>query len=486
MVEIDDKQLIRKRAEALLRTKKRVLPQALHGFSLEEIQKIVHELEVHQIELEIQNEELQNIQLELEAEKKRYFDLYNMAPLGYCTLSEDGFIEEANLELSKLLGVSQEELIKHPFTNLIFREDQDVFYMYGKKFFTSQEKPVCELRMLNKQAEPFWVRLSASSYRNKHKSHVFCLIIADISEHKKFEEKLELSASVFNNTSEAIMITDLEGTINEVNNAFVHITGYSKEEAIGKNPRLLSSGSQSQEFHSTMWSTLIDKGSWSGEIWNKRKNGKVYPEMLVVNTVYDYHGDPKHYVALFSDITEIKEYENSLKNIAHYDMLTQLPNRVLLADRLHQGIAMTQRNEHNLAVIFLDLDGFKNINDTYGHEAGDELLKKLSKKMKKALRKGDTLARIGGDEFVAVLFDLHSTEASLPIIERLLEFAASKVVINDTSMQVTASLGVTFYPQSEEADGDKLLRQADQAMYEAKLKGKNRYCIFNAQQKINL
>jgi diguanylate cyclase (GGDEF)-like protein len=189
----------------------------------------------------------------------------------------------------------------------------------------------------------------------------------------------------------------------------------------------------------------------------------------------------RNYVALFSDITPIKDHERRLENIAHYDALTALPNRVLLGDRLHQAMAQTQRRKQRLAVAYLDLDGFKNVNDRHGHETGDQLLMRLATGMKHALREGDTLARLGGDEFVAVLLDLVDVEASAPILGRLLGAAAQTVEIDGLALRVSASVGVTFYPQADEVDADQLLRQADQAMYQAKLLGKNRYHVFDAE-----
>jgi diguanylate cyclase (GGDEF)-like protein/PAS domain S-box-containing protein len=299
---------------------------------------------------------------------------------------------------------------------------------------------------------------------------------------KQAEENLKLAASVFTHAREAIMITAADGSIIDVNDAFSRITGYSRDEVLGQNPRLLKSGRQSKEHYATMWRELIEKGHWYGEIWNRRKNGEVFAEMQAISTVHDAQGNIQQYVSLFSDITELKEHESQLERIAHFDALTSLPNRVLLADRLHQGMAQTQRRGQLLAVAFLDLDGFKAINDRHGHSAGDQLLIALADHMKQALREGDTLARLGGDEFVVVLLDLADIEASVPMLNRLLAAAAAPIQVGDYLLQVSASLGVTFYPQTEEVDADQLLRQADQAMYQAKLAGKNRYHVFDAAQ----
>ena len=314
-----------------------------------------------------------------------------------------------------------------------------------------------------------------------HGQTVHLAVTRDITERKQAEEKLHLAASVFTHAREGISITDAGGKIIDVNDTFTRITGYSRDEVLGCNPSILKSGHQGKEFYAAMWRDLIERGHWYGEIWNRRKNGEVYAEMLTIGAVRDAQGSTQQYVALFSDITVLKEHEKQLEHIAHYDALTTLPNRVLLADRLHQAMAQVQRSEQRLAVAYLDLDGFKNVNDSHGHEVGDQLLMIVASRMKEALREGDTLARLGGDEFVAVLFDLSDIEASVPVLTRMLAAVAKPVCVSNHVFQVSASLGVTFYPQVEDVDADQLLRQADQAMYQAKLAGKNRYHVFDAE-----
>ncbi|OAI01432.1 diguanylate cyclase [Methylomonas methanica] len=296
------------------------------------------------------------------------------------------------------------------------------------------------------------------------------------------EEKIQLAASVFSTSREGILITSADGAIIDVNDAFTQITGYSRDDAMGQNPRMLSSGKQDKVVYEALWHSLITTGYWFGELWNRHKNGEMYAENLSISAVRDADGITRHYVGLFSDITSTKMHAQQMERIAHYDALTGLPNRVLLSDRLQLAMAQTQRRGQQLAVAFLDLDGFKAVNDKQGHEAGDQLLVALANHMKRALRDGDTLARLGGDEFVAVLVDLADVNACQPLLTRLLAAAAQQIHYGDHQLQVSASLGVTFYPQSEDIDADQLLRQADQAMYQAKLAGKNRYHIFDAHQ----
>ena len=307
-----------------------------------------------------------------------------------------------------------------------------------------------------------------------------CAISTDITERKHAEAKLKLAANVFSHAREGITITDAAGNIIDVNATFSDITGYSREDVIGQNPRILRSGRQGPEFYADLWRSLEVKGHWYGEIWNRRKNGEVYAEMLTISAVRDPHGVTQNYVALFSDITAVKEHQSQLEHIAHFDALTNLPNRLLLADRLQQAMAQALRRGQQLAVVYLDLDGFKGVNDRHGHGVGDQLLIHLATAMKDTLREGDTLARIGGDEFVAVLTDLDGIENCVPMLTRLLGAASAPVQFGAVALQGSASIGVTFYPQANEMEADQLLRQADQAMYQAKLAGKNRYHVFDS------
>lgn len=307
-------------------------------------------------------------------------------------------------------------------------------------------------------------------------------INTDITEHKQAETRLQLAAKVFTHAREGILITDADATIIEVNDTFTRITGYSREEALGQNPRMLQSGLQSQEYYVAMWRALTGQSHWYGEIWNRRKNGEAYAQLLTISTVRDVAGKTQNYVALFTDITQMKVYQQQLEHIAHYDVLTGLPNRVLLADRLQQAMIQSQRHGQSLAVVFLDLDGFKAVNDRHGHAIGDQLLITVGSRMKTALREGDTLARIGGDEFVTLLVDLEHPRDYELVLTRLLQAAADPVMVGESVLHVSASIGVTVYPQ-DGADADQLMRHADQAMYQAKQAGKNRYYLFDPESR---
>lgn len=302
-------------------------------------------------------------------------------------------------------------------------------------------------------------------------------------EQSHVETRLQLAASVFTHAREGIFITDLRGNIIEVNQIFSDITGYSRAEVLGKNPRLMKSGLHGQEFYATLWRDLEQKGYWHGELWNRHKNGKLYATMMTISAVQDSHGNTQSYVNLFTDITPIKEHQRQLEYIAHYDALTGLPNRVLLADRLKQAIAHSHRQNSALAVLYIDLDGFKAVNDQYGHDTGDQLLVSIAHRLKATLREGDTIARIGGDEFVVVMADLECINAYEIVLQRLLQEAAEPLMLNENLLQVSASIGATIYPQ-DAADADQLLRHADQAMYIAKQAGKNGYHLFDVAKDI--
>ncbi|ERX00607.1 hypothetical protein Q078_01872 [Pseudomonas aeruginosa BL24] len=251
---------------------------------------------------------------------------------------------------------------------------------------------------------------------------------------------------------------------------------------MGQTPRLLESDRYDDGFYQTVWQALREHDYWHGELWCRRKNGSQFAALLTISAVPDMQGHIEHYAAMFSDITALKENQQQLERVAHYDLLTGLPNRLLLGDRLKQAIRQTRRRGMHLAVVFIDLDGFKKVNDQHGHAVGDKLLSVLSRRMTQVLREGDTLARLGGDEFVAVLVDLPDISISVPILDRLIEVAAQPVPIGDALCEVSASIGVSYYPQGEDIDADQLLRQADQAMYRAKQAGKNRYHVFDTEK----
>lgn len=300
----------------------------------------------------------------------------------------------------------------------------------------------------------------------------------DISERKKFELSQRQSLTVFTNSYEGIMVVDPRRQIIDVNPAFTRITGYTRDEALGKSPALLSSGRQSPSFYREMWQCIRATGQWTGEIWNRRKNGEIYAQLLSVSAVTGGDGVVQHYIGMFADISQLKAHEEELNRIAHYDPLTGAPNRRLLVDRLALAIARSNRNGLLLAVCYLDLDGFKSINDRYGHSVGDKLLVGVTDNLKLVLRSEDTLARLGGDEFMLLLADIGSPQECALILDRILGSASETLEVDGHTVAVSASIGVSLYPQ-DHSDVDTLIRHADQAMYVAKDAGKNRFHLFD-------
>lgn len=303
-------------------------------------------------------------------------------------------------------------------------------------------------------------------------------LLEDIRQRQLVETELRLAAQVFEHTLEGIIITDAELNIVSVNDTFTRITGYSREEVLGHNPRFLQSGHQGKEFYHTMWQAIARDGHWSGEIWNRKKDGTLIPELLYISSITDTYGQPVNYVGIFSDITQMKEHQQQLERRAHYDALTDVPNRVLLADRLKQSIAQCLRDKSSLAVCYLDLDGFKAINDTLGHEIGDRVLVEIARRIEASVRGGDTIARLGGDEFVVLLPGLSQVDEYQATVERLLVLIAKPIEIENRPLTISASIGVSICP-ADGRDPDILLHQADQAMYEAKRSGKNSYRRFD-------
>ncbi|TPQ24815.1 EAL domain-containing protein [Methylomonas koyamae] len=364
------------------------------------------------------------------------------------------------------------------FLAVVYPEDRPLLIEATRRHIETGAKYEVEYRIQGNGGERRWMRSVGQAERDASGKPVRMRgIVQDISERKKAEEKLRLSARVFSDAHEGIMITDVDALIIDVNTAFSEITGYSRDEAIGRNPRFLKSGRQSNEFYAQMWQTLSQNGHWRGEIWNRRKNGDLYAELLTVSALRDESGAVINYIGLFSDITETKKQQQELEVLAHFDPLTQLPNRALFADRFAQAIAHSKRADSLLALCYLDLDGFKQVNDHFGHETGDQLLIEVAKRIKMNLREGDTVCRLGGDEFALLFENLQSIQQCEDTLSRIHQALAEPFELVERHVRIAASSGVTVYPLDME-DPDILLRHADQAMYQAKLEGRNRFKLY--------
>jgi diguanylate cyclase (GGDEF)-like protein/PAS domain S-box-containing protein len=306
------------------------------------------------------------------------------------------------------------------------------------------------------------------------------IVFRDISERRLIDERLRQSNTVFENAAESIMVTDNNGMITAVNQAFELITGYSQAEVLGKSPSLLKSGRHDASFYRRMWSEIADAHYWRGELWNRKKNGDIFPQWGSIAAVHDDAGNVRSYVTVFSDISEAKKSEERLQFLAKHDPLTGLPNRLLLNEKLESALQRARRRNESLAVAFVDLDHFKIINDTLGHLVGDHYLREISKRLGETLRNDDTLARWGGDEFIIIAENVGSRDAVGEMINRLQAHLAAPMCLEGHDVVPAASIGIAFFPD-DGADAGKLVQAADAAMYRAKEKGRNRFDFYTGE-----
>jgi len=400
--------------------------------------------------------------------------------------SIDGIITSWNPGAQAIFGYSPVEMIGQSIYTLIpldRRSEEDAIVT---KLRRGERVTHFETQRVHKDGRLLDVSVTVSPIHDEHGKLLGASKIArNITAQKAVQARLQLISKVFIHTGEGVVITDPQGIILEVNEAFTRITGYDYGDVIGEHPRMFRSSRQGPEVYASMWLALQTTGHAQGEVWSRRKDGEAYAGLLTVSAVHDDEGSLKHYIGLFADITPLRTQQERLEHVAHFDALTDLPNRLLLADRLKQAMVMARRHEQSLAVLYLDLDGFKYVNDRYGHNVGDELLIALSHRMKQALREVDTLARMGGDEFVAVLVDVKTMQDCVRMVERILRACAEPVLVEGKVLQISASMGITLYPQ-DDVDADQLMRHADQAMYEAKQAGKNRYQLFDSAHEAEL
>lgn len=307
--------------------------------------------------------------------------------------------------------------------------------------------------------------------------HGLAVLGRDITERKQVEEKLRLAATIFESSSEAMMISDANNNIININPAYTQITGYTLEDIVGKNPRELSSGRHDASFYKEMWHSLKKLGYWQGEVWNRRKDGEIFAEWLTINIIFNKDGAVSQHLAFFSDITEKKKADELIWNHANFDHLTQLPNRRLFRDRLVQEIKNADRAHLSMALLFIDLDRFKEVNDTLGHDAGDILLIEAARRISQCVRVSDTVARLGGDEFTVILSRITDTSHVDRVAQDIIQKLSEPFNLNGEMVNSSASVGITLYP-ADGVDVDQLIKNADQAMYIAKGRGRNCYSHF--------
>lgn len=399
-------------------------------------------------------------------------------------ITSEGRIVDANGQLTQMLGYERNELIGLSTTDIIAPENIDRVMSNIQKGVESH----IEHEMLRKDGSRIVVEAHGQTIK-QDSVRMRLTAIRDITERKKAEAELRIAATAFE-SQESLMITDPQGVILRVNKAFTEDTGYTADEIVGKTPRQLKSGRHDAFFYRAMWESINSTGKWQGEIWDRRKNGEIYPKWLSISAVKGTDSITTHFVGSHVDITERKTAEEKIQLLAFYDPLTGLPNRTLLMDRIKQALVSTARNGREGALLFLDLDNFKNLNDTLGHHIGDLLLQQVAQRLESCTREGDTVARLGGDEFLVMLVDLSSDALEAAgqtesIGEKILAALSQPYQLEKNTYRCSASIGVTLFNGKQEV-ADELLKHADIAMYQAKKAGRNTLRFFDLQMQQNI
>lgn len=390
-------------------------------------------------------------------------------------------------EAAKVLGYPVEEWLASPtfWVEHMHPDDRAWAPAYCKEETDKLAGHSFDYRMLAQDGRVVWlhdvVRVIAG---DDNKPAELVGVMLDISARKQAEERLALTQQAFDHTAEGLMITDPELRVLEVNQGFISITGYGRDDIVGQKPSILSSGKQTDTYYEEMWKSVSETGQWNGEIWNRRKNGEIYPEWLSINAVKDEKGKILNYVGVFSDITLRKQSEEQLHFLANHDALTGLPNRTLLHERIEHGLRRVQRERGRLAVLFIDLDRFKVINDTLGHHAGDQLLKTAAERLQQCLRDSDTVARQGGDEFVVLIEQFSDTQYLGNVARKIMAALGQPFYLLGQELYVSASIGVSVYPD-DGVDLSTLLKNADVAMYRAKEQGKNTFQFYASESNVH-
>lgn len=399
--------------------------------------------------------------------------IFDALPDLYFRLDRDGAILAYKTTNPADLYKPSEQFLGKRMVDVLPQETAELFTdkldeHYKTRQLTSWEYP------LTIDGQELFFEARASSIKN---SDEVVLVIRNITRQKKADESMRLAALVHDNSSECMVVTDHNGIIMNVNPAFTRVTGYEKEEVIGLKTSALSSGRHDKDFYKKMWSVLKTEGRWQGEIFNRKKSGEIFPEWLSINTIFDEDRQPIQHVALYRDITEQKKATELIWRQAHFDDLTGLPNRNTLSDRIGQEIKKSHRTGSSVALLFLDLDQFKEVNDTLGHDKGDLLLKQVAERLVGAVREEDTVARQGGDEFTIVMGDIHSIAPAERVAEQIIELISEPFRIDEDNIYISVSIGIAFCPE-DATDSSGLVKAADQAMYAAKQGGRNRFNCF--------
>lgn len=461
--------MLRQRAESMVHAP---ALSEISKLQAHDIQVLMHDLQVHQIELEMQNEELRSSQERLITTRDKYSLLFDSAPIAYCTLDIAGIILECNHTMSEILVRGRPTLLHYPLGSLVVEEDLIALMHLLKQH---QHEGEHRLRLKRGDDSIIHAQIHLRPMKvNKVGDPAWLVAITDITDIHKMNLEIQIQGKALDAALEGVMITNHESMICYVNRAFFDTTGYHKEEVIGKSPKLLRSGKHNNEFYRAMWRELANTGKWQGEIWNRRASGEIFPEWLNISTIYDDWQRPLYYVGVFSDITREETVRRRLHQLAYYDGVTHLPNRHLFLDRLKQQIMQSRRSAAPFALLVMDLDRFKTINDSMGHTTGDLLLLKVSERLSQLLRENDTIARMGGDEFMAILPMVDTVHGAGLVAEKILESMAEPFDLDSRRYHISISIGISLYPD-DGLDEESLIKHADIAMYKAKDSGRNTY-----------
>lgn len=415
-------------------------------------------------------------------EAKTYAEsLLQAAPEPWLIVDSNGCIRGTNSQALRLFGYTQDEMEGMAIEALMPPRLRHGHSALRDSYFTAPAvRPISQaqdLIAIAKDGREFPVEISLSHTR-RHGETLAIAVLRDITQRRATEQRQRLTQQVFDITAEPILITDAQEFIVEMNNALCELTGYNRAELVGKRPALLGSGRHGADFYQALHATLNSQGHWQGEIWNRHKDGHIYPSLATISVVKDGKNTVTNYVAVYSDISGIKENQQRLEVMAHFDALTGLPNRMLLHDRLRNARARSHRHGMLLAVMYIDLDGFKAVNDTLGHDAGDQVLTRTADALRASVREDDTVARLGGDEFVVLFNGIDKMDYIAPLAQRIITNLTMSVDHTPKPLDVSASVGVAIYPIDANTE-EQLLKQADSAMYEAKRRGKNRFCLYS-------
>ncbi|HEB72988.1 MAG TPA: bifunctional diguanylate cyclase/phosphodiesterase [Nitrospirae bacterium] len=430
--------------------------------------------------------ERRRVEADLRESEKNLRDITSTIGQGVIVTDTDLTITFANPEAARLLGWGEDELIgenahtkfhylnpdgsPHPLKKCIALN----IVKAGKDLFDFEDS------FVRKDGAIFPISLTSTCLKKEGKITGIVMAFYDITERKRIQEKLQLASMVVNTATEGVVVTGADTVIESVNPAFTHITGYSAQEAVGQKPSILRSDRHDKQFYEKMWESIVKTGQWQGEIWNRRKNGEVFPERLTITAIKDSKNNTVKYASVFYDITELKQSEKEIEYKAYHDALTGLPNRQLFQDRLEQAIVRARRADSMFAVLFIDLDDFKNVNDSLGHASGDLLLQGIAIRLVGCAREEDTVSRLGGDEFTIIIENIGDEQEAANVAGRVIASLEEPFNYKNEDLYAAVSIGIAVYPANG-ATLEELIKNADIAMYSVKNRGKNNYSFFTSE-----